>query len=106
MEELVKFVFFGKLLYTPSSLLLTRCQSEEVHKFKKHRGDFIVPQANHAFKSYFHVVQYYNYRLILCCVHPLTDKAHVTVHKGDDAVVVLGVLVAYATALHHLKGFQ
>ena len=42
---------------------------------------------------------------ILCRFHPLAVKVGVLVHKGDDAVVVFGVLVAYATTLHHLKSF-
>ena len=83
---------------------LTLTKSEEVHKFKEHRGDFIVPQTNHAFKSYFHIVLYY--RLILCCVHPLTDKSGIVLHKPDDAVVVLGIGIAYPSALYHFQRFQ
>ena len=42
-EELVKFVFLGKVLDASPLLLLTLTKSEEVHKFKEHRGDFIIP---------------------------------------------------------------
>ena len=104
MEKLVKFVFLGKLLYAFSQSLLTRCKSEEVYKFKEHRGDFIVPQTNHAFNSYFHTIGYY--RLILCRFHPLADKVHVAVHKVYNAVVVLGIGIVQATTLHHLQSFQ
>ena len=55
-EELVKFVFLGKLLYASSQFFLALTKSEEVYKFKEHSGDFIVPQANHAFNSYFHFI--------------------------------------------------
>ena len=38
-----------------SQFPLTRCESEEVHKFKEHRGDCIIPHTNHTFNSYFHI---------------------------------------------------
>ena len=101
-EELVKVVFLGKVLYAFSHILLTCCQCEEVYKFKEHSGDFIVPQANHAFNSYFHIIIVLGF--ILCCFpHSLADKVHVAVHKVDNAVVVFGVGVAYATTLHYLE---
>ena len=90
------------VIYCSGGTTLTK--SEEVHKFKEHRGDFIVPQANHTFKSYFHIILYY--RLILCCVHPLTDKFGIVLHKPDDAVVVLGIGIAYPSALYHFQRFQ
>jgi len=36
-----------------------------------------------------------------CCFHSLTDDVCVAVHKAHDAVVILGVLVADTSALHH-----
>ena len=84
--------------------LLTLATSEEVHKFNEHRGDFIVPQTNHAFNSYFHTIGYY--RLILCRFHPLADKVHVAVHKVYNAVVVLGIGIVQATTLHHFQCLQ
>ena len=71
---------------------------------EEHRGDFIVPQTNHTFNSYFHAVMYY--KLILCCVHTLTDKSGIVLHKSDDAVVVLGIGIAYPSALYHFQRFQ
>ena len=44
--------------------------------------------------------------LILCCAlhsHPLADKVHIAVHKVDNAVVVLGIGVAYTTTLHYFE---
>jgi len=103
-EELVKFMLLGKILYALSQSLLTRCESEEVYKFNEQCRDFIVPQANHAFNSYFHIILVLGF--MLCRFHPFTDKIGVLVHKGDDALVVFGVGVAYSTTLHHFKGFQ
>ena len=40
---------------------------------------------------------------MLCRFHPLTDKVGVLVHKVYDALVVFGVLVVLAVALHHLE---
>ena len=91
-EELVKFVLLGKFFYTLSQFPLTRCESEEVHKFKEHRGDCIIPHTNHTFNSYFHIIVVLG--LMLCRFHPFADKVGVLVHKGDDAVVMFGVLVA------------
>ena len=39
--------------------------------------------------------------LNLCCFHSLSDDVCVAVHKAHDAVVILGVLVADTSALHH-----
>ena len=40
--------------------------------------------------------------LNLCCFsHSLSDGICVAVHKAHDAVVILGVLVADTSALHH-----
>ena len=39
--------------------------------------------------------------LNLCCFHSLTDDVCLAVHKAHDAVVILGVLVAHTSALHH-----
>ena len=46
------------------------------------------------------------YKLILCCVHTLTDKFGIVLHKSDDAVVVLGIGIAYPSALYHFQRFQ
>lgn len=43
---------------------------------------------------------------MLCCVHPLTDKSGIVLHKSDDAVVVLGIGIAYPSALYHFQRFQ
>ena len=43
------------------------------------------------------------YKLILCCVHTLTDKSGIVLHKSDDAVVVLGIGIAYPSALYHFQ---
>ena len=40
---------------------------------------------------------------MLCRFHPLTDEVGVLVHKVYDALVVFGVLVVLAVALHHLE---
>ena len=40
---------------------------------------------------------------MLCRFHPLTDKVGVLVHKVYDALVIFGVLVVLAVALHHLE---
>jgi len=40
---------------------------------------------------------------MLCHFHPLTDKVGVLIHKVYDALVVFGVLVVLAVALHHLE---
>ena len=37
--------------------------------------------------------------LNLCCFHSLSDDVCVAVHKAHDAVVILGVLIAYTSAL-------
>ena len=42
--------------------------------------------------SYFHIIVVLG--LMLCRFHPFADKVGVLVHKGDDAVVMFGVLVA------------
>ena len=91
-EELVKFVLLGKRLYALSQFPLTRCESEEVYKFKEQCRDFIVPHTNHAFNSYFHINVVLG--LMLCRFQPLTDKIGVLVHKVYDALVVFCVLVA------------
>ena len=83
---------------------LTRCESEEVHKFKEHRGDCIIPHTNHTFNSYFHINVVLG--VMLCRFHPLTDKVGVLVHKVYDALVIFGVLVVLAVALHHFEGSQ
>ena len=103
-EKLVKFVLLGKLLYALSQFPLTRCESEEVHKFKEHRGDCIIPHTNHTFNSYFHINVVLG--VMLCRFHPLTDKVGVLVHKVYDALVIFGVLVVLAVALHHFEGSQ
>ena len=82
----------------------TRCESEEVHKFKEHRGDCIIPHTNHTFNSYFHINVVLG--VMLCRFHPLTDKVGVLVHKVYDALVIFGVLVVLAVALHHFEGSQ
>lgn len=102
--KLVKFVLLGKLLYALSQFPLTRCESEEVHKFKEHRGDCIIPHTNHTFNSYFHINVVLG--VMLCRFHPLTDKVGVLVHKVYDALVIFGVLVVLAVALHHFEGSQ
>ena len=104
MDNLVKFVLRGKLLYALSQFPLTRCESEEVHKFKEHRGDCIIPHTNHTFNSYFHINVVLG--VMLCRFHPLTDKVGVLVHKVYDALVIFGVLVVLAVALHHFEGSQ
>ena len=38
-----------------------------------------------------------------CRNHQLPYLLGIAFHKGDDAVVVFGVGVAYATALHHFQ---
>ncbi len=86
------------------SIPLTRCESEEVHKFKEHRGDCIIPHTNHTFNSYFHINVVLG--VMLCRFHPLTDKVGVLVHKVYDALVIFGVLVVLAVALHHFEGSQ
>ena len=43
---------------------------------------------------------------MLCRFHPLTDKVGVLVHKVYDALVIFGVLVVLAVALHHFEGSQ
>ena len=43
---------------------------------------------------------------MLCCVHPLTDKVDIVVHKVDDAVVIFGVGITQTSALHYLKSLQ
>ena len=43
---------------------------------------------------------------MLCRFHPLTDKIGVLVHKVYNALVVFGVLVVFAVALHHFEGSQ
>ena len=103
-EKLVKFVLLGKLLHTLSQFPLTRCESEEVYKFKEQCRDFIVPHTNHAFNSYFHINVVLG--VMLCRFHPLTDKVGVLVHKVYDALVIFGVLVVLAVALHHFEGSQ
>ena len=104
-EEPVKFVFFGKLLYASSQILLALAKSEEVYKFKEHSGDCIVPHTNHAFNSYFHTNVVL--RFILCRLfHPLADKFGIVFYKGDNSVMVFGVRIAYTTTLHYLQGFQ
>ena len=40
---------------------------------------------------------------MLCCVHPLTDKFGIVLHKPDDAVMVLGIGIAYPSALYHFQ---
>ena len=85
-------MFLGKHLYTLSQFPLTRCESEEVDKFKEQGRDFIIPHTNHTFNSYFHIIVVLG--LMLCRFHPFADKVGVLVHKGDDAVVMFGVLVA------------
>ncbi len=87
-----------------SLIPLTRCESEEVHKFKEHRGDCIIPHTNHTFNSYFHINVVLG--VMLCRFHPLTDKVGVLVHKVYDALVIFGVLVVLAVALHHFEGSQ
>ena len=104
MEKLVKFVLLGKFLYAFSQSLLTRCESEEVYKFKEHGGDCIIPHTNHTFNSYFHINIVLG--VMLCHFHPLTDKVGVAVHKVYDALVVFGVLVVLAVALHHFESSQ
>ena len=101
MEKPVKSVLLGKLLYAFSQSLLTRCESEEVYKFKEHSGDCIIPHTNHTFNSYFHINVVLGF--MLCHFHPLTDKVGVAVHKVYDAVVVFCICIAYATALHHFE---
>src|SRR5574344_898318 len=44
--------------------------------------------------------------VMLCRFHPLTDKVGVLVHKVYDALVIFGVLVVLAVALHHFEGSQ
>ena len=73
-------------------------------KFKEQGGDFIVPHTNHAFDSYFHINVVLG--VMLCRFHPLTDKVGVLVHKVYDALVIFGVLVVLAVALHHFEGSQ
>ena len=103
-EELVKFVFIGKFLYASSQFLLALTKSEKVYKFKEHSGDYIVPHTNSAFNSYFHAIVVFG--VMLCRFHPLTDKVGVLVHKVYDALVIFGVLVVLAVALHHFEGSQ
>ena len=43
---------------------------------------------------------------MLCRFHPLTDEVGVLVHKVNDTLVVFGVLVALAVALHDFEGSQ
>ena len=43
-----------------------------------------------------------HHRLNLCCFsHSLSDSICVAVHKAYDAVVILSILIAHTSALHH-----
>ena len=102
---IVKFVLLGKRLYALSQFLLVPCQRENVDKVEEHFGNLSVSKEYHTFKSYFHIALL----LLDCplrCLHPLTDKVDVAVYKIDDAVVILGVGIAHASALNHLEGLQ
>lgn len=56
------------------------------------------------FFTYFHINVVLG--VMLCRFHPLTDKVGVLVHKVYDALVIFGVLVVLAVALHHFEGSQ
>ena len=45
-------------------------------------------------------------RLNLCCFHSLSDNVRIAVHKADNAVVILGVLVAHTSALRSRSAFS
>ena len=44
--------------------------------------------------------------MVLCCVHPFSDKVGVLVHKVYDAVVIFRVLIVLAVTLHNFESSQ
>ena len=96
-----KFLSGEHLHYTPYIPLVLR-QYKRVQQFDEHFGQILMPSENHIFYFHFHIYIYYVV-IQSCRLHPLPYLFGIAFYKGDDAVMVFGVGVAYATALYHFQ---
>ena len=102
-KELVKFRFLGDLEECGLQLLLVLGYAYGVDNSHDNIGDFVCPIMNNAFYLYFHTPLFNGFMLCGCS---LRYHSHILLHQGEYLLVVLGVLVAHATTLHHFHRFQ
>ena len=101
-KELVKFRFLGDLEECGLQLLLVLGYAYGIDNSHDDVGYFVCPITNYAFYLYFHIPLFYG----LLCGCSLRYHSHILLHQGEYLLVVLGVLVAHATTLHHFHRFQ